>query len=228
MAEKDRTKTMKNNYHQKKIEQQNLVASMQKIANDNLLPDIKEKAEKVSEYIKNELEKDIETEKKGLSVTKIHSLITHRSMSELATAGNKSFTIQELAIALNIYIEMINEINKYTKFPPSKGSFCMMLGISTITYNNYLQDPEKCEIMRIIDDYITTTIISSAQLGEIREIMTMFSLKTLHGFIEAQAPTVIEHKSSIDIDDIQAQLSQLKKGKVVDADWEEISNKKKQ
>ena len=49
----------------------------------------------------------------------------------------------------------------------------------------------------------------------------MFTLKTQHGFIEAQAPMVIEHKKTTDIDTINAQLQALKGNKIIDADYEE-------
>ena len=158
---------------------------------------------------------------KGLTATQILPLIAKRSISDIANVGTKTYTAQELGIAFNFYIDMIEKINQFVKFPASKGSFCMLLGISTITYNNYLQDPEKCEIMRIIDDYISNSILTSAQLGEIREITSMFSLKALHGYVEAQAPTVIEYKKKTDVEDIQAQLAEIKKGKVTDAEYEE-------
>ena len=56
---------------------------------------------------------------------------------------------------------------------------------------------------------------------ELDSITTMFSLKAQHGFVEAQAPMVIEHKKTTDIDTINAQLEALKGNKIIDADYEE-------
>ena len=144
-----------------------------------------------------------------------------RSREDIACIQNKSYTSYELGEALNIYIDMIAEINKICKFPPSKGSFCALLGITRKTYDNYLCDPEKVDVMGLIDDYITTTALTSAQLRELDSITTMFSLKAQHGFVEAQAPMVIEHKKTTDIDTINAQLEALKGNKIIEADYEE-------
>lgn len=183
---------------------------------EEVLPSIRAKAEEVSRYLEKVLkEKDSE----GLTAAKILPLIAKRSLTDIAIT-NKSFTPQELAAAFNIYIDMIDKINNFTKFPPNKGTFCQMLGISRATYDNYLQDPEKVEIMRIIDDYISTAILTSAQTGELREISSMFTLKSSHGFVEANAPVVIEHKSNANIDDIRNKIETMK-NKVIEAQYDE-------
>lgn len=183
---------------------------------EEVLPSIRAKAEEVSRYLEKVLkEKDSE----GLTAAKILPLIAKRSLTDIAIT-NKSFTPQELAAAFNIYIDMIDKINNFTKFPPNKGTFCQMLGISRATYDNYLQDPEKVEIMRIIDDYISTAILTSAQTGELREISSMFTLKSSHGFVEANAPVVIEHKSNTNIDDIRNKIETMK-NKVIEAQYDE-------
>lgn len=182
---------------------------------EQILPSIREKAEEVSLYLEKVLK---EKDNEGLTATKILPLIAKRSLNDIAYT-TKTFTSQELAIAFNIYVDMINKINNYAKFPPNKGTFCQMLGISRATYDNYMQDPEKCEIMRIIDDYITTTILTSSQIGELREISSMFTLKSNHGFVEATAPVVIEHKKADSVEDIKARLQSIK-GRVIDAEYE--------
>ncbi|MFQ8989159.1 MAG: hypothetical protein ACLR6T_10830, partial [Intestinibacter sp.] len=42
---------------------------------------------------------------------------------------------------------------------------------------------------------------------------TMFRAKTEHGYVEAQAPVVIEHKSEIDMDKMKKQLEAIEQGK---------------
>ena len=195
---------------------QRVAEEVLKATAEEVLPMIRKKAEEVSLYLEKVLkEKDSE----GLTATKILPLIAKRSLNELATT-TKSFTPQELAMAFNIYVEMIDKINNYTKFPPNKGTFCQMLGISRATYDNYLQDPEKVEIMRIIDDYISTTILTSAQIGELREISSMFTLKSSHGFVEATTPIIIEHKKNTNIDDIKNKI-ELMKSKTIEAEYDE-------
>ncbi len=206
--------------HAKKVANQDIVKDIQKATKDNLLPAIREKAEEVSKYIEKEISKIRESG--GLTSAQIFDVITSRSVSDIATVGSKSYTAQELAIALNIYVKMMSEINKYVKMPPSKSSFCLLLGIGTETYNNYLVDPEKSNIMNVIDTYITGAKLTSAQVGELREISTMFELKASHGFVEAQNPVVIKHEKKADIEDIRNQLKEIKQGKVIDAEYEEI------
>lgn len=211
----------KRNYNRDKQEmkKQELAKKIQQETKDILLPTVKNKMEQVSRLISDKLSNN-----NGLTASQILPLITRRSTSDIATIQNKSYTAYELGEALNVYMDMIAKINQVCKFPPSKGTFCALLGISRKTYDNYMVDPEKVDIMGIIDDYITTSVLTSAQLGELREISSMFTLKTQHGFIEAQAPMVIEHKKTTDIEAINAQLQALKGNKIIEAEYEEISN----
>lgn len=203
---------------EKKIqEQEQLVKQIREETKDLLLPNIRSKMETVAEVIKEKV-----SQNNGLTVSQILPLITKRSVSDIATIQNKSYTSYELGEALNIYMDMVAKINTICKFPPSKGTFCALLGISRKTYDNYMVDPDKMDIMGIIDDYITTSVLTSAQLGELREISSMFTLKSQHGFVEASAPVVIEHKKETNIDDINRQLEALKRDNVIDAEFEEV------
>lgn len=198
-------------------EQEQLVKQIREETKDLLLPNIRSKMETVAEVIKEKV-----SQNNGLTVSQILPLITKRSVSDIATIQNKSYTSYELGEALNIYMDMVAKINTICKFPPSKGTFCALLGISRKTYDNYMVDPDKMDIMGIIDDYITTSVLTSAQLGELREISSMFTLKSQHGFVEASAPVVIEHKKETNIDDINRQLEALKRDNVIDAEFEEV------
>lgn len=212
-------KKRKYNRDKEEMKKQEIAKKIQKETKDILLPTVKNKMEQVSRLISDKLSNN-----NGLTASQILPLITRRSTSDIATIQNKSYTSYELGEALNVYMDMIAKINQVCKFPPSKGTFCALLGISRKTYDNYMVDPEKVDIMGIIDDYITTSVLTSAQLGELREISSMFTLKTQHGFIEAQAPMVIEHKKTTDIEAINAQLEALKGNKIIEAEYEEISN----
>lgn len=219
MEEKTRKKLSeikKKNIDHNKVETQKLVKEIQDKTKDLLLPSVRDKMNKVAELIKDKIGKN-----NGLTASQILPLITKRSVSDIACITTKGYTAYELGEALNIYIDMIAEINKVCKFPPSKGSFCALLGITRKTYDNYMCDPEKIDIMGLIDDYITTTTLTSAQLRELDSITTMFSLKSQHGFVEAQAPMIIEHKKTTDIDTINEQLKALKNDKIIDAEYEE-------
>ena len=91
----------------------------------------------------------------------------------------------------------------------------LLRGMSTTTYNQYLfgHDEEKTEIMVQIDDYIKETMLTLAQLGEIKEVSTIFRGKASHGMIEASAPQEIVHREIIDLSSINRMIDDVKKGK---------------
>ncbi len=209
-------KTYRENKEKELQKKEQLVNQIKEETKDLLLPSIRNKMNEVAEVIKEKV-----SQNNGLTVSQILPLITKRSTSDIAVIQNKSYTSYELGEALNIYMEMIAKINTICKFPPSKGSFCSLLGISRKTYDNYMVDPDKIDIMGIIDDYITTSVLTSAQLGELREISSMFTLKSQHGFVEASAPIVVEHKKETNVDDINRQLEALKRDNIIEANWEE-------
>lgn len=222
-AELKRQKKFNENRDKKLQQQEQLVNQIREETKDLLLPSIRNKMNEVAEVIKEKV-----SQNNGLTVSQILPLITKRSTSDIAVIQNKSYTSYELGEALNIYMEMIAKINTICKFPPGKGSFCSLLGISRKTYDNYMVDPDKMDIMGIIDDYITTSVLTSAQLGELREISSMFTLKSQHGFVEASAPVIIEHKKETNLEEIQNQLNALKKeGTIIDAEFEDVEEDKK-
>lgn len=147
----------------------------------------------------------------GLSVVEINSLIRPKEMYGSAP----KYSNEELAIIFEYYMNFIVLANKNMKYTPSLKNFCAFAGITSATYKKYLQseDEARREVMTMIDDYLTDTMLSSAQHREIDNISTMFRTKTEHGMVEATAPIVIEHKTEIDLDKIQKQLAQLRAGK---------------
>lgn len=93
----------------------------------------------------------------------------------------------------------------------------LLHGISTATYNQYLlgYDEDKTEVMIQIDDYIKETMLTLAQLGEIKEVSTIFRGKASHGMVEATAPQVIEHREIVDIGSIRKMIDDVRKGKTL-------------
>lgn len=125
------------------------------------------------------------------------------------------YTTEQLQIVFEYYRKAMVEINRKIKYPPSKENFCAFAGISTSTYNTYLMSPEesKQEIMLMIDDYIRENMLTSAQVGETKEVTTIFRGKTGHGMVEATAPIVIEHRSETDLSKVNAMIETIKAGK---------------
>ena len=94
------------------------------------------------------------------------------------------------------------------------------MNISSTTYKNYLTDPDKAEAMRMIDDYIAGVQFTSAQMGKLKEISTIFGLKATHGWYEAQAPVQIKGEVKLDIDEIRSTIKEINKGKAIDVEYD--------
>ena len=151
------------------------------------------------------------------------SIIAQRSMFDIANAGNITYTPQEILIGFNLYLEMINKINEIKKFPPTVESFAIFMGISRTTYNNWLVDIDKKEVMDYIHSYLLGMLATSTLTGEVREISGMFLQKTM-GKVEQQQPIMVKHEVSIDEDDIRKQLDALRKNNIIEAQYNEVAN----
>lgn len=203
----------------KKIqEKQQLINQIKEESKEKLIPTLKEKTNELTNYI-IELLKNKGAEK--VNNIQIMSLIAQRSMLEVANVGNITYTPQEIMLGFNLYLEMINKINEIKKFPPTVESFSIFMGISRTTYNNWLVDPDKREVMDYIHSYLLGVLATGGLMGEVREISAMYLQKTM-GKVEAQQPIVVKHEKVTDINDINKQLEALKKDNIIEAEFEEV------
>ena len=177
----------------------------------------------MEEYKKNlpqELEKrldmiitqiSVQKEVQGLSSIEISEMLRPHNM----IGSNPKYSADQLRIIFDYYREALVVINRKFKYPPSKENFCAFAGMSTSTYNKYLISPNEDmqELMLMIDDYIRENMLTSAQIGETKEITTMFRGKTAHGMVEAQSPIVVEHRSEVDTSQINRMIEAVKQGK---------------
>ena len=210
-------KTIRENKEKKIQEQEQLVNRIREESKEKLMPTLKEKTNELTNYIV-ELLKNKGEEK--VNNIQIMSLIAQRSMLEVANVGNVTYTPQEIMLGFNLYLEMINKINEIKKFPPTVESFSIFMGISRTTYNNWLVDPDKREVMDYIHSYLLGVLATGGLMGEVREISAMYLQKTM-GKVEAQQPIVVKHEKATDVDDINRQLEALKRDNVIDAEWVE-------
>ena len=150
-------------------------------------------------------------EVQGLSSIEINEILRPHNL----IGANPKYSADQLRIVFDYYREALITINRKFKYPPSKENFCAFAGMSTVTYNKYLQSPneETQELMLMIDDYIRENMLTSAQIGETKEITTMFRGKTAHGMVEAQSPIVVEHRSETDMSQINKMIEAVKAGK---------------
>ncbi len=153
------------------------------------------------------LQKEVE----GLSSIEINEILRPHNV----IGSSPKYSADQLRIIFDYYREALVMVNKKFKYPPSKENFCAFAGMSTSTYNKYLTSPneEMQELMLMIDDYIRENMLTSAQIGETKEITTMFRGKTAHGMVEAQSPIVVEHRSETDISQINKMIEAVKAGK---------------
>ena len=194
---------------EKKIQdREQLVNQIREESKEKLLPTLKKKTTELTNYI-IELLKNKGEEK--VNNIQIMSLIAQRSMLEVANVGNITYTPQEIMLGFNLYLEMINKINEIKKFPPTVESFSIFMGISRSTYNNWLVDPDKREVMDYIHSYLLGVLATGGLMGEVREISAMY----------LQQPIVVKHEKATDVEDINRQLEALKRDNVIDADWTE-------
>lgn len=197
----------------KHIVEQQKKEMLVKAGEKSILEEYKKELPKQLETRLNEIAEQLQgrEEVQGLSTIEINEILRPHNL----IGQPLRYTAEELNIVFEYYRQAIVAINKKVKYPPSKGSFCAFADISTATYNNYLMSPDESmqETIIKINDYLTDTTLTSAQLKEIDNITTMFRSKAEFGMIEAQSPVVIEHRSETDMNKISAMIQQLKQGK---------------
>ena len=150
-------------------------------------------------------------EVQGLSSIEINEILRPHNL----IGANPKYSADQLRIIFDYYREALVAINRKYKYPPSKENFCAFAGMSTTTYNKYLMsaDENMQELMLMIDDYIRENMLTSAQIGETKEITTMFRGKTAHGMVEASSPVVVEHRTETDLTKIQQMIQRVQEGK---------------
>lgn len=197
----------------KKIVEQQKKEMLVKAGEKSILEEYKKELPQKLETRLNEIAErlSIKKEVQGLSTIEINEILRPHNI----IGAPLIYTTEELNIVFEYYRQAIVAINKKVKYPPSKENFCAFADISTSTYDNYLRSPNESlqELMLKIDDYIRENMLTSAQVGEIKEITTMFRGKTAHGLVEAQSPIVVEHRSETDMNKINAMIQQFKQGK---------------
>lgn len=197
------------------ITKQRAIKKLQEEARGLLLPSLQEKVKELTDLILKKIDVN-----KNTNNIQIMSMIAKASTLDNFYAGNISYTPQELRIGFDLYLEMINKINDVKDFPPTVESFAAFMGISRTTYNNYLTDPERREVMEYIHSYLLGVLATGSLTGELKEISSIYLGKVM-GKVEQTTPIVVEHKKVENIDDIKAKLESLKKENIIEATYEE-------
>ena len=115
---------------------------------------------------------------------------------------------------------MILKINEIKPFPPTIESFTNFMGISRMEFSNWLVDIDRKSVAEYINSYLTGVLATGSLTGDLKEVSSIYIQKTM-GKVEQTAPTIIEHKKTTDVNEIQEQIAMLKKNNIIDAEWEE-------
>jgi hypothetical protein len=209
---KKRVKATKDNQDKKEIAKQKLIQEIKEESKNMLLPNLKDKMIKTTDLIIDTLSK------KDINNIQIMSLIAKGSLLENALGGYISYTPQELRAGFDLYLDMINKINEIKPFPPTVESFSNFMGISRETYNNYLVDTERKDVMNYIHSYLLGVLATSSLTGEVKEISSIYLQKSM-GKTEQVQPIVVEHKKVANIDDINKRLADLSKDNIIDGEY---------
>ena len=195
-----------------KIEKQEDKQQLRELKTELVKKEFQDNLQQHMEDRLNELSEKMKTLRgNSMSVIELRTLISEKNKVGISPKYNST----ELAILFDYYKQFITAINKQTQYLPTKQNFCSFAGISTATFDGYKRsdDADKREVMQQIEDYITDIMLTSAQNGDVKEISTMFRAKAEHGYVEAQAPIVIEHKNEAKVEDIMKQIEAVNKGR---------------
>lgn len=209
-----RTNSTKENRDKKAIATQKMIQEIKKESREMLLPNLKQKMEETTKLIVDLLNK------KDINNIQIMSYIAKGSLLETALGRGMSYTPQEISIGFDLYLDMINKINEIKDFPPTVESFASFMGISRETYNNWLVDSDKKDVMNFIHSYLLGVLATSSLTGETKEISSIYLQKAM-GKTEQVQPIVVEHKKVASIDEIQEKLDHLKKDNIIEAEYKE-------
>ena len=209
-----RVATSKKNQDMKEMEKQKLIQEIKEETKSMLLPNLKEKMQNITNEIVGILKE------KNLNNIQIMSLIAKGSLLENTLGRSVGYTPQELSIGFDLYLDMINKINEIKPFPPTVESFANFMGISRSTYNDYLIDTDRKDIMNYIHSYLLGVLATSSLTGETKEISSIYLQKSM-GKVEQVQPIIVEHKKMANIDDINRRLADLSKDNIIDAEFTE-------
>lgn len=211
--EKRASVTKKNN-DEKEMQKQKLIQKIKDESKEMLLPNLKEKMQETTDMIVKLLKE------KDLSNIQIMSMIAKGSLLENTLGRSVGYTAQELSIGFDLYLDMINKINEIKPFPPTIESFCNFMGIGKTTYDNYLVDADRKDVMNYIQSYLLGVLATGGLTGELREISSIYLQKSM-GKTEQTQPIIVEHKKLTNIEEIQEKLASLKKDNIIDASYNE-------
>lgn len=143
--------------------------------------------------------------------------ITHARLYEIMSLGTgfrrTQFSAEELFIAFEVFKSITSDLTlKNPRHFPSKQSFCSFIGVTTRRFGMWKEDDD-IELVRVVDyieDYISDVQITMAQMGIINPQMTMFRMKTEHGYVQPTEVIAITNEINTDTQDIRQRVAAAK------------------
>lgn len=110
------------------------------------------------------------------------------------------YSAEELSIVYDYFKYVISEANRVNLFPPTKETFCSLLGISTSRFNSLKSTSslEVAEVLMQVEDYIANYLTVGGLTGKLKEITGIFTQKASLGRKEAvDAPPIFQQNNTI-------------------------------
>lgn len=177
---------------------------------DNLEKIVAEKKEKLVGELREFYEKT--EEKPELRNPYIINSYFFRSINPMANQEPR-YSAEKLGIVWELYQDILREVNvNIGPMLPNLSSFCKFAGITLGTFKSYKSSPD--EGLRIVVEKISDECfdsqVSMAQVGAIKERMTVYRMKSEQEKVEKETPAIHIHQESVDVGSIVNRLKEIK------------------
>lgn len=188
----------------------------------------KENLPQVLESRLKEIETALSNELQGYGTGLVSALIFDviSKQTFMSTNHMVGYTSKELMVVFDAYRKLVVSINKKHLFVPDIANFCAYAGISSQTFSNYLVSPddEKRSAATMVRDYLSSLSLDAGKMNRTNPMVTVHESKAIYKNVEAQAPSIIQFSSQIDLKSMQEKIDRIS-GKAIDAEYKEKENK---
>lgn len=162
---------------------------------------------KTAKFYKNTIKADLQP----MQVTaKLNRLL--RVYKPLNSVEAKSIQDTEYLKAFGYYCDIISYINEYLVYLSDKQTFCAFCNITTDIYNDFLGDPNYCQVFKSIEDSFVQSNFASAQAGIVDGKVTITKLQTKeagHDLTRSLESITVNNYNQIDRQEVMTKLAQF-------------------
>lgn len=166
-----------------------------KIIKDSLEEKLNSVQEKYDQDFMEQLEKKNKRPiRKTINTVQVKTML-FRACTNMGFVDNtvaQSLTEEQLMNVYLDFLDLIEWLQNYCVFAPSRQIFCSFAGIADSNYNWLLQygSAEQRKVMDMVNNYIIDLSLEQAQQGNAKENTTKFRMKAKsvgHGIVEASS-----------------------------------------